>query len=175
MSNYGPYEGPTMKDFDEDAKSNQSGWGKSFKKGALEGLSKGIETAGKAFLDDFVGSGQANRDKYQSAMTSKEGSKGFSGSTSTGGMSNDLTIVHHPGSSYSPFVIPGEAPREGIGSKLAKTAAIAGIGALTGGLGAAALGGGAAAGGAAASGAIGKAALGGAISSGGQSLAGLFM
>lgn len=95
-------------------------------------------TAALPFLQNFIGG--RSRGKSSSGGITMGDYKPVGGSTSTGGMNQDLTIVHHP-STGQPMVIPGTPAKEGIGSKLGKLAIGVGVGALTGGWGGAALGG----------------------------------
>jgi len=128
---------PTMADFSQPTTA-------AWKKGAKEGLADAMPAIGKMFLDGFMGKSDKDteQDKYRNTMISsmlsgKSDSKASTGSTSTGGYNNELFAVHHPSSQGGMFTIPGEPPREGVGSKLAKAALMAGIGAATGGVGAA--------------------------------------
>ena len=93
------------------------------------------------FLQSFA-SGLSGRNKNQAAASLEEAiARPVGGSTSKGGMNDDLTIVHHPSAGYGPMMIPGTPPKEGVGSKLAKLGIGVAAGALTGGWGGAALGG----------------------------------
>jgi len=107
------------------------GSGSLLKKGAAAAL---------PFLKDFA-SGLSGRNKNQAAAFLQGDMKPTAGSSSTGGMNNDLTIVHSPSAAYGPMMIPGSPAKEGVGSKLGKLAVGVGIGALTGGWGGAAMGG----------------------------------
>lgn len=100
-------------------------------------LSEGA-TAAVPFLKNFIGGRSRGQSSSGSVMMGDY--KPVGGSTSTGGMNQDLTIVHHP-STGQPMVMPGTPAKEGIGSKLGKLALGVGVGALTGGWGGAALGG----------------------------------
>jgi hypothetical protein len=114
---------------------------------------------GKITSDDYLkgfstalmeGLNSRNRNAAQESMVGgvKFGeSKGVGGSSSKGGMTDDLTIVHHPGAGYGPMFIPGQQGRSGLGGALAGAASgfmqgaatgmphMAGIGAVAGGLG----------------------------------------
>jgi hypothetical protein len=115
----------------------------AFKSGG--GSSGGIDWKGGAakatpFLQDFV-SGLSGRNKYQGSAFLQGEMKPTAGSTSKGGMNDDLTVVHHPSAGYGPMMIPGSPGKEGVGPKLGKLAIGVGVGALTGGWGGAAMGG----------------------------------
>jgi len=113
----------------------------SFKKGGSGPGSSSLRegaTAAVPFLKNFIGS--RSRGQSSSGYVDMGEYKPVGGSTSTGGMNQDLTIVHHP-STGQPMVMPGTPAKEGIGSKLGKLAIGVGVGALTGGWGGAALGG----------------------------------
>jgi len=100
-------------------------------------LREGAEKA-LPFLKGFIG--DRSRGQSSSGSVTMGDYKPVGGSTSTGGMNQDLTIVHHP-STGQPMVMPGTPAKEGVGSKLGKLAIGVGVGALTGGWGGAALGG----------------------------------
>ena len=52
-------------------------------------------------------------------------SKGVGGSSSKGGMTDDLTIVHHPGAGYGPMVVPGTPGKPGFGGVIGRVAGTA--------------------------------------------------
>lgn len=113
MSNYGPYEGPTMKDFDDDAKSNKPK-AEDFVKVFSGAITEGLKSRTK------------NTDAARSASTSTDQKfTGFGGSSSSSGMNNDLTIVHSPGSSFSPFTVAGAPGKKGFGGAIGRVAGAA--------------------------------------------------
>ena len=113
MSNYGPYEGPTMKDFDEDAKSNKPK-ATDFVKVFSGAITEGLKSRTK------------NTDAARSASTSTDQKfTGFGGSSSSSGMNKDLTVVHSPGASFSPFTIAGTPGKKGFGGAIGRVAGAA--------------------------------------------------
>lgn len=121
------YEKGAPSFYNESSSSNPGG--QSLREGANAAL---------PFLKNFIGG--RSRGQSSSGNITMGDYKPVGGSTSTGGLNQDLTIVHHP-STGQPMVMPGTPAKEGIGSKLGKLAIGVGVGALTGGWGGAALGG----------------------------------
>jgi hypothetical protein len=94
----------------------------------------------KEYLDTFSralseGLAARNRNAAQESMGGgvKFGeSKGVGGSSSQVGMTDDLTIVHHPGAGYGPMIVPGTPGKPGFGGVIGRVAG-AGLGLLLGG------------------------------------------
>ena len=113
MSEYGPYSGPTMADFDEaKPKPKAEDFLKLFGSQVSEGLRSrqaNTEAAKSGFLD-------INKDTKSS----------FSGgSSSQGGMNKDLTVVHYPSSATGPFEVKGTPGKKGFGSVIGRVAGTA--------------------------------------------------
>ena len=102
--------------------------------GSMTG-SSGSENKSKAneYLKLFSGaiteglkSRTANTDAARSASTSTDQKfTGFGGSSSSSGMNNDLTIVHSPGPSFSPFTAAGTPGKKGFGGAIGRVAGAA--------------------------------------------------
>ena len=70
---------------------------------------------------------KARRSGAQSAASSASDSKfaTFGGSSSSGGMNNELTIVHNPGPSFGPVTLPGTPAKRGFGGTIGRVAGAA--------------------------------------------------
>ena len=100
--------------------------------GSMTG-SSGSESKSKAneYLKLFSGaiteglkSRTANTDAAKSGFTDQKSSS-HSGSSSSSGMNNDLTVVHSPGSSFSPFTVAGTPGKKGFGGAIGRVAGAA--------------------------------------------------
>lgn len=114
----------------------------SMKSGGGGGSSSGGKATSEDFLKLFseqVGAGLRSRQQNMEAARSGFADNKYAphgGSSSKGGMNDDLTVVHHPGSSFGPTTIPGTPGKKGFGGVIGRVAGTAlglGLAPLTGG------------------------------------------
>ena len=104
--------------------------------------SSGTKPKAEDFLKLFseqIGTGlrsrQQNTEAARSGFTDNKYAP-HGGSSSKGGMNDDLTVVHHPGSSFGPMTIAGTPGKKGFGGVIGRVAGTAlglGLAPLTGG------------------------------------------
>ena len=87
---------------------------KDYLKGFSTALMEGLNARNRSAAQETMGGG------FKSAE-----SKGFGGSSSKGGMTDDLTIVHSPGAGYGPTFIPGTPGKPGFGGVIGRVAGTA--------------------------------------------------